>query len=52
MSKKKKERTRDKRKETRGRKKAEETRERMDTTPGGFDYGGIPMRNLKKNLGC
>lgn len=52
MAKKGKEGTRNKPKEGGRRKKAEENKEGIDSRPDGFNYGGIPPRNLKKNLGC
>lgn len=52
MAKKGKERTQNKPKEAGRRKKADENKEGIEGHPDGFDYGGIPSRNLKKNLGC
>jgi len=33
-------------------KKEVENREGTNNQPDGFDFGGLPPRNLKKNLGC
>jgi len=35
---------------TKGVKKLPDEKDKADETP--FDFGGLPNRNLKKNLGC
>ncbi len=38
--------------ENRAKKKIAERSEAEETTERNFDFGGLPERNLKKNLGC